>query len=77
MVMENHRRIDIANAAQAVIYTSILHKMAFTGLGPYLIYVFAITQGIMYEKSRCLLYVLIVHLIVDAFLVEAILKYHY
>jgi hypothetical protein len=31
----------------------------------------------MYERSRCLLYVLIVHLIVDAFLVAAILQYHY
>ena len=51
--------------------------MAFTGVGPIVVYAFALTQGAMYERSRCLLYVLIVHLIVDAFLVFAILQYHY
>ncbi len=66
-----------ANLAQAVIYTAVLNDMAFTGVGPFLIYYFALTQGFMYEKSKCLLYVLIVHIIVDYFLVEAILHYHY
>lgn len=67
----------IANAAQAVVYTSVLYAMAFTGVGPVVVYVFALTQGFMYERSRCLLYVLIVHIIVDAVLVAAIMKYHY
>lgn len=66
-----------ANLAQAVVYTAVLNDMAFTGVGPIVVYVFALTQGAMYERSRCLLYVLIVHLIVDAFLVFAILQYHY
>ncbi len=60
-----------------MIYTSVLHKMAFTGHGTWIVYLFALTQGVMYEKSRVLLYVLIVHLIVDVFLVLAILQYHY
>jgi len=67
----------IANLAQAVVYTSVLYSMAFTGVGPIVVYVFALTQGAMYERSKCLLYVLIVHLIVDAFLVAAILEYYY
>lgn len=67
----------IANPAQAVIYTSVLYDMAFTGHGAWIVYVFALTQGVMYEKSRVLLYVLIVHLIVDLFLVLAIVQYHY
>jgi hypothetical protein len=67
----------IANAAQAVVYTSVLYDMAFTGHGIWIVYLFALTQGVMYEKSRVLLYVLIVHLIVDAFLVMAILQYYY
>ena len=66
-----------ANYAQAVVYTSVLYDMAFTGIGPLIIYPFALTQGNMYERSKCLFYVLIVHLIVDAFLVEAILEYNY
>ena len=67
----------LANLAQAVVYTAVLYHMAFTGIGPLVVYAFALTQGAMYERSRCLLFVLIVHLIVDAFLVAAILQYHY
>lgn len=66
-----------ANMGQAVVYTSVLYHMAFTGAGPWIIYPFALTQGIMYERSRCLIFVLIVHVIVDAFLVLAILHYFY
>ncbi len=68
----------VANAAQAVVYTSVLYKMAFTGIGPIVVYLFALTQGAMYEGSRrCLFWVLLVHLIVDFFLVLAILKHYY
>jgi hypothetical protein len=67
----------IANPAQAVVYTSVLYDMAFTGHGVWIVYVFALTQGLMYEKSRVLLYVLLVHLIVDLWLVLAILQWHY
>ena len=67
----------IANPAQAVVYTSVLYDMAFTGHGIWIVFLFALTQGMMYEKSRVLLYVLVVHLIVDLFLVLAILQWHY
>jgi hypothetical protein len=67
----------IANPAQAVVYTSVLYDMAFTGHGVWIVYGFALTQGMMYEKSRVLLWVLLVHLIVDLFLVLAILQWHY
>jgi hypothetical protein len=60
-----------------VIYTSVLTDMAFTGIGPVLIYIFALTQGSMFEESENLLYVLAVHLIVDFFLYHAILQGHY
>jgi membrane protease YdiL (CAAX protease family) len=67
----------IANAAQAVVYTSVLNDMAFTGHGVWIVYLFALTQGVMYERSRVLLYVLVVHIIVDLWLVLAILQWHY
>jgi len=67
----------IANPAQAVVYTSVLYDMAFTGHGAWIVYLFALTQGIMYEKSRVLMYVLIVHVVVDVFLVLAIVQQHY
>ena len=67
----------IANPAQAVIYTTVLWTMAFRGIGPILVYLFALTQGAMYERSKSLLWVLIVHLIVDYFLFQRIIASHY
>lgn len=67
----------VANLGQAVVYTSVLYDMAFTGWGVVIVFLFALTQGRMYERSRVLFYVLIVHIIVDVFLVLAIFQYHY
>lgn len=66
-----------ANLAQAVIYTTVLWTMAFRGVGPLFVYLFALTQGAMFERSRVLLWVLIVHLIVDYFLFQAIVSAYY
>lgn len=66
-----------ANIAQAVVYTAVLNDMAFVGVGPLFVYYFALTQGTMMEKSDCLLYVLLVHVIVDVFLLEAIFRFYY
>jgi hypothetical protein len=67
----------VSNMAQAVIYTTVLCDMAFTGWGPVFVGFLAITQGYMYERSRVLLWVLIVHLIVDYFLFQAIVGAYY
>jgi hypothetical protein len=67
----------LANAAQAVVYATVLYRMAFTGIGPPIIYIFALTQGTMIEQSKSLLYILIVHLIVDVFLFASIMGHHY
>ena len=66
-----------ANLAQAVIYTTVLWTMAFRGFGPVFVYLFALTQGVMFERSRVLLWVLAAHLIVDYFLFQAIVSAHY
>ena len=67
----------IANVSQAVIYTTVLYDMAFSGWGPLFIFVLALTQGFMYERSKVLIWVLIVHLIVDYFLFQAIVETYY
>jgi hypothetical protein len=66
-----------ANLAQSVIYMIVLYDMAFTGWGPVFVYILALTQGFMFERSRVLLWVLIVHLIVDYFLFQAIVTKYY
>jgi hypothetical protein len=67
----------VANAFQAVVYASVLHDMAFTGIGPLLLLGFAWTQGSMFERAENLFHVLVVHLVVDWFLVAAIVSSHY
>ena len=67
----------IANPAQAVIYTVVLYDMAFTGWGPLFIALLALSQGAMFERSRILVWVLIVHLIVDYFLFQIIVEAYY
>ena len=66
-----------ANFAQTVVYTSILVDMAFRGYGPVFVAVLALTQGIMFERSKVLIYVLAVHLIVDYFLFQEIVTAYY
>ena len=67
----------IANPAQSVIYVAVLYDMAFSGWGPLFVYILALTQGAMYERSRVLIWVLIVHLIVDYFLFQIIVEAYY
>jgi hypothetical protein len=66
-----------ANLAQTVVYTSILVDMAFRGCGPAFVAALALTQGIMFERSKVLVYVLVVHLIVDYFLFQEIISAYY
>jgi hypothetical protein len=51
--------------AQAFFFTTFLYKMAFFGWGPPPVYVFAITQGYTYYKTRSLLFLVILHFMVD------------
>ncbi len=67
----------VANAFQAIVYASVLYDMAFTGVGPLILLAFAWTQGAMFERSESLVFVLVVHLIVDFFLVAAIVGSYY
>lgn len=67
----------VANTMQAILYTAVLYDMAFTGCGIFIVFFFAWTQGSMFEKSESLLWVLLVHLIVDYFLVAFIVQAYY
>jgi hypothetical protein len=67
----------LANLAQASLYTAVLYNMAFTGWGPLFVYPFALTQGLLYERSRSLLNIIVVHLIMDWFLFDEIVTAYY
>jgi hypothetical protein len=57
-----------ANFAQAVFFTSFLYDMAFVGVGPLVIFAFALIQGYTYRTTRSLLYIVVLHLLVDTVL---------
>ena len=57
-----------ANLAQAVFFTSFLHEMAFVGWGPVFIFPFALIQGYTYRRTRSLLYIIVLHLLIDSVL---------
>jgi membrane protease YdiL (CAAX protease family) len=65
-----HRRFEfrVANVAQAVFFTSFLYAMAFRGWGPLVIFLFALMQGFTYERTRSLLYIVLLHLAIDSIL---------
>ena len=69
--------LGAANLVQAILYTAVLFDMAFTGWGPLFVFALALTQGVMFERSKVLLYVIVVHLIVDYFLFQEIVEAYY
>jgi membrane protease YdiL (CAAX protease family) len=73
------RRLDFREAllVQAVFFTSFLHEMAFVGWGPVVIFCFALIQGFTYHRTRSLLYVVVLHLIVDSILFYWIANRYY
>jgi hypothetical protein len=68
VLLSRHFRFWEANLAQAVFFTSFLYAMAFVGWGPVVIYVFALIQGYTYRRTRSLLYIVVLHLMVDSVL---------
>jgi len=57
-----------ANLAQAVFFTSFLFDMAFVGVGPVVIFCFALIQGYTYMRTRSLAYIVVLHVLVDTVL---------
>ena len=73
------RRLHFREAllVQAVFFTSFLHEMAFVGWGPVVIFLFAMIQGYTYHNTRSLLYVIILHLLIDTVLFYWIANRYY
>lgn len=65
-----------ANFFQAILFTTFLFELGFTGWGPLLIYPFALVQGYIYEKTQSLSYVITIHLIIDFVLFVTLVVLH-
>lgn len=67
----------LANLVQAVLFTSFLYELGFTGWAPPLIYFFALTQGYIFKKTDSLLYIIAIHLTLDFVLFLALINAHH
>lgn len=67
----------IANAAQAVIFTSFLFALGFRSWAPLVLYPFALTQGYIFNKTHSLLYVITIHLTLDLVLYLTLIHAYY
>lgn len=65
VLLLKHFKFTEANLAQAVFFTSFLYDMSFPGVGPIFVFAFAIVQGYTYVKTRSLLYIMLLHLLID------------
>jgi membrane protease YdiL (CAAX protease family) len=67
----------LANLFQAILFTSFLFELGFTGWGFLMIYIFALIQGYIYKKTESLLYVITIHLCLDFVLFLALVHVHH
>ena len=67
----------IANLTQAVLFTSFLYELGFTGWGPLMLYPFALIQGFVFRKTESLFYIITIHLTYDLVLFFALLNAHH
>ncbi|MBX3311089.1 MAG: CPBP family intramembrane metalloprotease [Cryobacterium sp.] len=66
----------LANLLQAVIFTSFLWEIGYTGWGPLLTFPFALLQGYTFTLTKSLSYVVSVHLLFDLVLFLALVHAH-
>ena len=62
-----------ANLAQAVLFTSFLYELGFTGWGFNMIFLFALLQGYIFRRTESLLYIITIHLTIDLILFLALI----
>lgn len=73
MIFRRYFSLWTANFAQAILFTSFLFELGFTGWGFLIIFPFALIQGFIYEKTKSLFYVITIHLVLDFILFLALI----
>ena len=68
----------VANILQAILFTSFLYELGFRGwYGPIIIYIFAWLQGIVFQRTDSLSFIIAIHLTVDAVLFLTLIHLHH
>lgn len=75
-LLRQHLPFFWANLAQATLWTTFLYELGFRGWGPVPIFLFALSQGYIFQKSKSLLYIITVHLTIDFVLFLTLVHLH-
>lgn len=76
-ILRKYLNFHFANLAQAVLFTSFLYELGFTGWGPLIIYPFALSQGYIFKKTESLFYIITIHLSIDLILFLSLINAHH
>lgn len=76
-LLKRHLPFLWANLAQAVLWTAFLYELGFRGWGPIPIFIFALTQGYVFLRSKSLLYIIAIHLTIDFVLFLTLIHLHH
>jgi membrane protease YdiL (CAAX protease family) len=66
-----------ANVAQAFLWTTFLYELGFRGWGSYVIFLFALSQGYIFRRSKSFAYIIAVHLTIDFVLFLTLIHLHH
>jgi membrane protease YdiL (CAAX protease family) len=75
-LLRKHLPFVWANIAQATLWTTFLYELGFKGWGPVAIFLFALSQGYIFKRSKSLLYIITVHLTIDFMLFLVLVHLH-
>ena len=75
-LLRRHFPLWTANILQAVIFVSFLWELGYRSWGPLLTIPFALLQGWIFNRTRNLTYVVVVHLLFDVIVFLAIVHAH-
>ena len=76
-IFRKYMTFVFANIAQAILFTSFLYELGFTGWGFLAIFPFAILQGYIFRRTESLLYIITIHLTIDLILFLALIHAHH
>lgn len=65
-----------ANIVQAILFTSFLYELGFTGWGPVIVFPFALSQGVILQKTKSLSFIVALHLSIDLLLFFILVNLH-
>ncbi len=76
-IFRQYLSANVANFFQAILFTSFLYELGFTGWGWIMILIFALIQGYIFQKTESLLYIITIHLTLDFILFLALINAHH